>query len=146
MATSVVEVGGKGGQHFYFNGMDKGSLLKKIQVWEGDSQINSVAVWLTDDRSKEFGESAGNLEEFAFDDDEIFASLSLWPNQDGTHLGAIKFKTSNSREFYACVTSDKLQPEVVVDVESGKCPGIQGCSGADIDRFGFIMLKKKSAA
>ncbi|KAK2836811.1 hypothetical protein Q7C36_014680 [Tachysurus vachellii] len=145
MATSVVEVGGMGGQHFYFNGMNNQSLLKKIKVWEGDLEIKAVKVWLTDGQFKPFGVPDRNLKEFTFDDDEIFASLSLWPNQAGTHLGAIKFKTSSSWEFHACVTSCQLQSEVVVDVESGNCPGIQGRSEADIDRFGFVILKKKSA-
>ncbi|KAK2836812.1 hypothetical protein Q7C36_014681 [Tachysurus vachellii] len=142
--TGVVEVGGTGGKPFNFNGMDDGSLLKKIKVWEGDLVIQAVKVWLTDGQSEEFGVPDGNLKEFTFDDEEIFASLSLWPNQAGTHLGAIKFTTSSSREFHACVTSGLLQEEVVVDVESGKCPGIQGRSEADIDRFDFMMLKKKS--
>ncbi|KAK2854518.1 hypothetical protein Q7C36_006387 [Tachysurus vachellii] len=144
--TSVVEVGGTGGKPFNFNGMDDGSLLKKIKFWEGDLEIKAVKVWLTDDRSEEFGVPDGILKEFTFVHEEIFASLSLWPNQAGTHLGAIKFMTSSSREFYACVRSGLLQSELVVHVESGKCPGIQGRSEADTDRFGFMMIKKKSAA
>ncbi|MGL4646961.1 MAG: jacalin-like lectin [Cetobacterium sp.] len=143
--TSVAEVGGTGGKPFNFNGMDNGSLLKKIKVWEGDLVIQAVKVFLTDGQSKPFGVPDGILKEFTFDDEEKFTSLSLWPNKAGTHLGAIKFKTSSSREFHARVTSGQLQPEVVVDVESGKCHGIQGCSGADINRFGFLMLKKTSA-
>ncbi|MGL4647046.1 MAG: hypothetical protein ACRCVL_08175, partial [Cetobacterium sp.] len=71
--TSVVEVGGKGGQPFNFNGMNNQSLLKKIKVWEGDLEIKAVKVFLTDDRSEEFGVPDGNLKEFTFVDEEIFA-------------------------------------------------------------------------
>ncbi|KAK2829078.1 hypothetical protein Q7C36_017068 [Tachysurus vachellii] len=143
--TSIREVGGTGGNPFNFNGIETGTLLKRIQVWEGDSQIKAVMVWLTDDRSGQFGVMAGSQREFTFEKDEIFASLSLWPSQDGTHLGAIKFKTSIGNQFYASMKSGTLQPEVKVDVATGKCIGIQGRSGAAINSFGFIMVKKPSA-
>ncbi|XP_047656468.1 aerolysin-like protein [Tachysurus fulvidraco] len=145
MATSIVQVGGRGGQPFTFTGKETGSWLQKIQVWEGDSQIKAVKVWLTDNEPKEFGVPDGSPKEFTFEKDEKFTSLSLWPNKDDTHLGAIKFTTSSFREFHAKVRLTQLQPEVQVDVETGKCIGIQGRYGTGIDRFGFTLLKKKSA-
>ncbi|XP_026993991.2 aerolysin-like protein [Tachysurus fulvidraco] len=139
---SIVEVGGNGGEPFNFNGQENGSLLKKIQVWEGDSQIKAVMVVLADNRIAQFGIPAGELQEFTFKNDEIFDSLSLSPNQEGTHLGAIKFSTNTGKQFFASMKSGKLKPEVQVDVASGKCIGIQGRSSSGIDRFGFMMLNK----
>ncbi|XP_026993989.2 aerolysin-like protein [Tachysurus fulvidraco] len=139
--ADVVEVGGEGGDVFNFNGTENGSMLKTIQVWEGECQIKAMKVWLTDGQSKQFGVPAGNLKEFNFEDGEHFTSLSLWPNQEGTHLGAIKFKTSHSREFYASLTKGSLKPEAPVDVASGICLGIKGRSGSDIDLVGFIFPK-----
>ncbi|KAK2829076.1 hypothetical protein Q7C36_017066 [Tachysurus vachellii] len=130
----VVEVGGQGGNAFDFNGTKNGSKLKTIQVW------------LTDGRSEQFGDPPGNLKEFTFEDGEHFTSLSLWPNKDGKRLGAIKFKTSHSREFYASMTKGGLKPEVSVDVASGICMGIKGRSGWDIDRFGFIFINPVKSA
>ncbi|XP_047656465.1 aerolysin-like protein [Tachysurus fulvidraco] len=141
-----IEVGGQGGSPFDFNGIKTGSTLKTIQVWEGDYKIKAMKVWLTDDRSEQFGDPAGILKEFAFEDGEHFTSLSLWPNQDGTRLGAIKFKTSHSREFYARLTTRRLKPEVPVDVASGICMGIKGRSGADIDCLGFMFMKTIKSA
>ncbi|XP_060748025.1 aerolysin-like protein [Tachysurus vachellii] len=114
-------------------------MLKTIQVWEGDCQIKAMKVWLTDDRFEQFGDPAGNLKEFTFGNREYFSSLSLFPNQDGSRLGAIKFETCQSREFYAAMINFTLQPEVKVDVASGICMGIKGRSGLDIDRLGFMF-------
>ncbi|XP_060748880.1 aerolysin-like protein [Tachysurus vachellii] len=140
------EVGGQGGNAFNFNGNDTGSMLKKIQVWEDDNTLRAVKVWLTDGRSEQFGRPAGNIKEFTFENGEYFTSLSLWPNQDGTRLGAIKFKTSQSREFFAILKNGRLNPEVSVDVAFGICIGIKGRSGRDIDRFGFIFIRSVKSA
>ncbi|XP_060748886.1 aerolysin-like protein [Tachysurus vachellii] len=135
----VVEVGGRGGETFDSNGSGNGSMLKKIQVWEGDCQIKAMKVWLTDGRFEQFGVPARNLKEFIFGSREYFSSLSLFPNQESTRLGAIKFETCQSREFYAAMINFTLQPEVPVDVASGICMGINGRSGLDIDRLGFMF-------
>ncbi|XP_060749197.1 aerolysin-like protein isoform X2 [Tachysurus vachellii] len=121
-------------------------MLKTIQVWEGEWQIKAMKVWLTDDRSEQFGVPAGNLKEFNFEDGEHFTSLSLWPSENGSRLGAIKFKTSHSREFYASLTIWTLKPEVPVDVASGICMGIKGHSGLDIDHLGFIFINTVKSA
>ncbi|XP_026993878.2 aerolysin-like protein isoform X5 [Tachysurus fulvidraco] len=144
--ADVVEVGGEGGGPFDFNGTENGSMIKMIQVWEGEWQIKAMKVWLTDGRSELFGEPAGNLKEFNFEDGEHFTSLSLWASQNGSRLGAIKFKTSHSREFYACLTIWTLKPEVSVDVASGICMGIKGRSGCDIDRLGFMFINTIKSA
>ncbi|XP_060748872.1 aerolysin-like protein isoform X2 [Tachysurus vachellii] len=144
--SPVVDVGGQEGEPFDFNGTGNGSMLKKIWVWEGDCQIKAMKVWLTDGRFEQFGDPAGNLKEFNFEDGEHFTSLSLWPNQEGSRLGAIKFKTSHSREFGATMIHWSLQSEVPVDVASGICMGIKGHSGLDIDRLGFMFMNTVKSA
>ncbi|XP_058261025.1 aerolysin-like protein [Hemibagrus wyckioides] len=146
--ADVVEVGGDGGDAFNFNGTENGGMLKKILVWEGDWQIKAVKVCLTDGRSEWFGNPAGGSKEFTFEDGEHFTSLSLWHNesQNGSRLGAIKFKTNQSREFYAGLKSSQLKPEVPVDVASGICMGIKGRSGLDIDCLGFLFINTIKSA
>ncbi|MCJ8739647.1 hypothetical protein PDJAM_G00049630 [Pangasius djambal] len=138
--ADVVVVGGNGGQPFNFDGTENGTMLKKIWVWVGDWQVKAMKVWLTDGQSRQFGEPNGNHTEFIFEDGEHFISLSLSASGNGTRLGAIKFKTNHSREFFARLTGWVLQPEVPVDVASGICMGIKGRSGLDIDCLGFMFI------
>ncbi|XP_026802858.1 aerolysin-like protein [Pangasianodon hypophthalmus] len=138
--ADVVVVGGNGGGPFDFNGTENGTMLKKIWVWVGNWTVKAMKVWLTDGQSRQFGEPDGNFTEFIFEDGEHFTSLSLWANGNGTRLGAIKFKTNHSREFFARLTGWVLQPEVPVDVASGICMGIKGHSGSDIDCLGFMFI------
>uniref|UniRef100_A0A671S3N2 Jacalin-type lectin domain-containing protein n=1 Tax=Sinocyclocheilus anshuiensis TaxID=1608454 RepID=A0A671S3N2_9TELE len=84
--------------------------------------------------------SPGPYQEYAFKPGERFTSLSLWGNGAGTRLGAIKFKTSESREFFAKMTSWGLKKEYPMDVGSGYCLGVVGRAGADIDSMGFMFL------
>ncbi|XP_047656464.1 aerolysin-like protein [Tachysurus fulvidraco] len=144
--ANVVEVGGQGGGPFDFNGTENGSMLKTIQVWEGTYTLRAVKVWFTDGRSEQFGKPDGILKEFTFEDGEHFTSLSLWPIKNGSRLGAIKFKTNHSREFYASLETKSLKPEVPVDVASGICLGIKGHSGWDIDRLGFMFINTIKSA
>ncbi|KAG7335306.1 hypothetical protein KOW79_001902 [Hemibagrus wyckioides] len=76
----------------------------------------------------------------------IMSYLANVVEVDGSRLGAIKFKTSHSREFYARLRCWRLKPEVSVDVASGICMGIKGRSGWDIDRFGFIFINTVKSA
>lgn len=89
---------------------------------------------LTDGQSRRFGVPSGNFTEFIFEDGEHLTSLSLWASGDGTCLGAIKFKTNQSQEFFV------LKPLVPVDVASGICMGIKGHSGLNIDCIGFMFI------
>ncbi|XP_036415512.1 aerolysin-like protein [Colossoma macropomum] len=133
-------IGGKGGNAFDFNGIDNGSTLQKIWVWVGGWQIRGIRVWLTDGRSMEFGQRNGNYSEFKFNDGERFASLSLWGNGAGTRLGAIKFKTSHDREFFAKMTDWGLKTEYPINIGCGICIGVKGRSGHDIDCLGFRFI------
>lgn len=136
----VVVIGGGGGAPQNFTGTDNGATLKKIWVWIHDRRVKAMKFWLTDDRSTQWGNPNGAFSEFIFKDGEQFTSLSLWARNDGTRLGAIKFKTTNAREFFAGLSSSELQREVPVDVASGICMGVKGGAGADVDRIGFVFI------
>ncbi|XP_048011007.1 aerolysin-like protein [Megalobrama amblycephala] len=138
--TTLWLIGGDGGGPFSFTGENNGASLEKIWVWVGGWQVKAVRVWLSDGRDQTFGEPAGDHQEFKFQPDECFASLSLWGNGAGTRLGAIKFTTSLGREFSAQMTSWGLKKEYPMDVGSGFCLGVVGRDGVDIDCMGFMFL------
>nr|BAK19070.1 PL-toxin I [Plotosus lineatus] len=133
-------IGGQGGSNFDFNGTNNGSTVRKIWVWAAGWQIKSMKIWLTDGREQQFGNPAGNHSEFEFQDGECMTSLSLWGNGAGTRLGAIKFKTNRSREFFAHMTDWGLKTEYPIDVGSGICVGVTGSAGSDIDCLGFMFI------
>ncbi|KAL7843242.1 hypothetical protein AOLI_G00247540 [Acnodon oligacanthus] len=136
----VLLIGGSGGKDFDFNGMKYGATLEKIWVWVGGWQIKAIQVWLTDGRSMQFGKPSGNHSEFIFQNGEHMTSLSLWGNGVGTRVGAIKFKTNRSREFFTHMTDGGLKKEIPADVGSGICIGITGRAGEDIDCLGFKFI------
>ncbi|XP_016091579.1 natterin-like protein [Sinocyclocheilus grahami] len=138
--TTLGLIGGGGGASFSLTGENNGAGLEKIGVWVGEWQVKAVKVWLSDGRSQTFGNPDGPYQEYMFKPGECFTSLSLWGNGAGTRLGAIKFKTSESREFFAKMTSWGLKQEYPMDVGSGYCLGVVGRAGADIDSMGFMFL------
>ncbi|KAG2458276.1 aerolysin-like protein [Polypterus senegalus] len=141
MALPVTIIGGKGGGPFVFTGYKNGALLEKIGVWVGSTCVKAMKLWLTDGRSQQFGVSGSYpYTEFKFENGELFSSLSLWDNGDGTRLGAIKFRTTKSREFFAKMTARGLKTEFPIDVGSGVCLGVKGRSGLDIDSAGFMFI------
>uniref|UniRef100_A0A8C7PGJ5 Jacalin-type lectin domain-containing protein n=1 Tax=Oncorhynchus mykiss TaxID=8022 RepID=A0A8C7PGJ5_ONCMY len=139
MATRLTTIGGGGGMPFEFHGMKNGATLKKIGVAVEGWQVKAVRAELTDGRVATFGE-AKTFTEFEFDLGERITKLSLWGNGAGTRLGAIKFTTSNKREFFEKMTSWGLKKEYTIDVGSGICLGLQGRSGSDIDCMGFVFI------
>ncbi|CDQ92459.1 unnamed protein product [Oncorhynchus mykiss] len=84
-------------------------------------------------------ETFGNFE-FELYLGERITKLSLWGNGVGTRLGAIKFTTSENREFFEKMTSWGLKTEYTIDVGSGICLGLQGRYGSDIDCMGFLFI------
>ncbi|XP_026802861.3 aerolysin-like protein [Pangasianodon hypophthalmus] len=142
--ADVVEVGGNEGSAFNFNGIENGTMLKKIWVWVGKKKVKAIKVQLTDDQSERFGVLDGKMSEFTFEDGEHFTSLSLWENGDGTRLGGIKFKTNHSREFSASMSNLNSKSVVPVDVASGICMGIKGraemSKSPGISSLGFMFI------
>ncbi|XP_035611634.2 aerolysin-like protein [Oncorhynchus keta] len=139
MATTLHLIGGGGGTYFEFHGMDNGATIKKIGVAVGGSQVKAVRVELTDGKGATFGD-AETFNKFEFNLGERITKLSLWGNGAGTRLGAIKFTTSENREFFEKMTSWPLKTEYTIDVGSGICLGLQGRSGSDIDCMGFLFI------
>ncbi|XP_033933090.1 aerolysin-like protein [Pseudochaenichthys georgianus] len=138
--TTLYEIGGNGGHSFSFTGESNGATLKQLNVWVGGSQVRGVQVLLTDGRQELFGQRSGSSQQYMFQLGECFTSLSLWGNGAGTRLGAIKFKTNRSGEFFAKMTSWGLKTEYPMDVGSGICFGVVGRCGSDIDCMGFMFL------
>ncbi|XP_078470960.1 aerolysin-like protein [Lampetra planeri] len=133
-------IGGQGGNEFSFDGQENVATLQKLSVSVGGCRVRGVEVWLTDGRRKTFGTMYSSAQEFEFKSGEFITSLSLWNNGDGTHLGAIKFRTSHSREFFANMTDLELKNEYKIDVGSGICLGVQGRAGSYIDSMGFLFI------
>ncbi|KAI4793430.1 hypothetical protein KUCAC02_032728 [Chaenocephalus aceratus] len=138
--TTLYEIGGNGGHSFSFTGESNGATLKQLNVWVGGSEVRGVQVLLTDGRQELFGQRSGSSQQYIFQPGECFTSLSLWGNGAGTRLGAIKFKTNHSGEFFAKMTSWGLKTEYPMDVGSGICFGVVGRCGSDIDCMGFMFL------
>ncbi|XP_036415312.1 aerolysin-like protein [Colossoma macropomum] len=137
----ILEIGGKGGTAFDFNGIDCGATLEKIGAWAGGWQIRSIKVWFTNGQSMQYGDTGdGPYSEYTFKPGEHITSLSLWGNGAGTRLGAIRFTTTRDSTFFAKMTSWSLKKEYPVDIGSGVCIGIVGRSGADIDSLGFRFI------
>uniref|UniRef100_A0AAZ3RPV0 Jacalin-type lectin domain-containing protein n=1 Tax=Oncorhynchus tshawytscha TaxID=74940 RepID=A0AAZ3RPV0_ONCTS len=126
MATTLQLIGGGGGSSFEFHGMDNGATLKKIGVAVEAWQVKAVRAELVDRHVETFGDH--------------ITKLSLWGNGVGTRLGAIKFTTSQNRQFFEKMTSWPLKTEYTIDVGSGICLGLEGRSGSDIDCMGFLFI------
>ncbi|XP_034089236.1 aerolysin-like protein [Gymnodraco acuticeps] len=138
--TTLHKIGGDGGHSFSFTRESTGATLKQLNVWVGGSQVKGVQAFLTDGSHDLFGQRSGSSQEYTFQPGECFTSLSLWGNGAGTRLGAIKFKTNRSGEFFAKMTSWGLKTEYPIDVGSGICFGVVGRCGHDIDNMGFMFL------
>ncbi|XP_036415379.1 aerolysin-like protein [Colossoma macropomum] len=143
----VLQIGGRGGSAFNFNGIDSGATLEKIGAWAGGWQIKSIKIWLTNGQSRQYGDpSDGPYSEYTFKKGEHITSLSLWGNGAGTRLGAIKFTTTLGGEFFPQMTSWGLKTEYPIDIGSGICMGVIGGAGADIDSLGFIFINTIKSA
>ncbi|KAI5623118.1 aerolysin-like protein [Silurus asotus] len=136
--ADVVEVGEERGNESDFDGTTNGATLKNICVWVNDNKVKGLKVSLTDDKSELFGKKIGKVFDFTFEAGEHFSSLSLWKSENENRLGAIKFKTNHSREFFASIK--KITTEFPVDVASGICLGIKVHSNEGIYRLGFKFI------
>ncbi|XP_004085117.1 aerolysin-like protein [Oryzias latipes] len=139
----VLVIGERGGGSFTFTGESNGATLKKLCVWVGVWQVRGIKVWLTDDQVQQFGKPEGGFSELEFQDGEQIKSLSLWGNNDGTRLGAIRIRTPASQEFFPKMTKWDLKQEkkeYPIPVGSGICLGVLGRCGHDIDSLGFAFI------
>uniref|UniRef100_A0A8C7N3Q8 Aerolysin-like C-terminal domain-containing protein n=1 Tax=Oncorhynchus kisutch TaxID=8019 RepID=A0A8C7N3Q8_ONCKI len=118
MATRLQLISGGGGSSFEFHGMDNGATIKKIGVAVEGWRVKAVRAELVDRRVATSGNSH-TFNEFEFKLGERITKLSLWGNDVGTRLGAIKFTTSQNRQFFEKITSWPLKTEYTIDVGSG---------------------------
>ncbi|XP_035611635.1 aerolysin-like protein [Oncorhynchus keta] len=139
MATRLQLIGGGGGSSFEFHGMNNGATNKKIGVAVEGWRVKAVWEELVDRRVATFGNSH-TFNELEFKLGKRITKLSLWGNGAGTRLGAIKFMTSQNRQFFEKITSWPLKTEYTIDVGSGICLGLEGRSGSDIDYMGFLFI------
>ncbi|XP_051995212.1 stonustoxin subunit alpha-like isoform X1 [Xyrauchen texanus] len=142
MNTGPVIVGGKGGDAFSILTSPIGMTLRKIRVSLRPNTIASIAVTLSDGQEKTFGiQKTEEVQEFLFDENDQILEAVLWPNSHNNRLGGIELivvKMNGTTTFSA--KCDSLGNPQRIDVNSGKCYGMVGRSGDDIDSLGFYFV------
>lgn len=141
-------IGAERGSTFTFNAAQgRYASIKAIEVWAGPDRINGFAVETTDADKAMAGKAGGPSKRFEFHVGERISTLSLWGNGEGAYLGAIKFRTSEGREFDFGMTSWGRKTEYPMQVASGIMAGIFGMQEADgIRGLGFIFYRTITAS
>ena len=139
--------GGPWGEEFAFIKLDKGAVLKRIKAWRSDWRLRGVEVWMSDGSRYLAGTRVGNSSEYRFKKGERLTKLNVEASDNQSpqgyrRLGAIWFSTNKGNSWG--IFSNDLKESGVYwqDVGSGICCGVFGAKGADVDRFGFAMLRK----
>lgn len=137
-------IGAEQGQPFTFNAaLGRYAGIRAIEVWAGPDRINGVFVETTDNDSALAGKKDGPSRRFEFHVGERIVSLSLWGNGAGAYLGAIKFRTSEGREFDFGMTEWGRKKEYPMDPASGIMAGVFGRFEADGVRcMGFLFYRR----
>lgn len=81
-------------------------------------------------------------EECVFDKDEKILAATLWPNVSNDRVAGLEFvveKSDGGRRTFS-VMYELLGQPVRLDVRSGRCYGIIGRSGTQIDALGFYFI------
>lgn len=94
-------------------------------------------------RKIEVGNLKGTSQhEFLFDDNDKIVAATLWTNKNQNRCGGLEFVVakSNGKRTTLSVKCPHLGTPVQVDVKSGKCYGIVGRSGDEIDALGFYFI------
>ncbi|XP_051745180.1 stonustoxin subunit alpha-like [Ctenopharyngodon idella] len=141
-------VGGTGGDEFSFksalyNAFQKITITYNQNAFFTSNRVtslNTIQVIFQDFQMIKVGRVAGNKEKvFLFDITDKIVNATLWPNRDGTRFGGLEFvveKNDGERITMSIKRADLGEP-VIVNVGSGKCYGIKGRSGDEIDALGF---------
>ena len=146
--TSNYAVGGAGGEGFKVNAdVDKFdgtkcNWIRSLTFWCNDTCMRGCAVQLNGASKSvnKIGQLDGDKsQKFIFGDGEKLTSLTLWCSKFSTgRLGGVEWKTSENRSFsFGFKNCDPYSP----DVGSGVLVGVFGSAGADIDCFGFAILR-----
>ncbi|KAL2602952.1 hypothetical protein R1flu_017218 [Riccia fluitans] len=142
----LTQTGGDGGSDFCCYGKSENKILEKIKVWATDHCIKGIKVWLTDDPPRTFGDTSDHhrYDEFIFNPTERITDLYLCDNGSGTRMGWIYFETSEKRMFEFGMRGGYKNQKYIVDVDCGMCAGVIGAAGCDLDRLGFVFLRRVS--
>ncbi|XP_048067147.1 cytolytic toxin-alpha-like [Megalobrama amblycephala] len=143
-------VGGTGGDEFSFKSASYNSFYKIVITYDGDDDdddmeihsLNTIEVIFQDYQMIKVGKVAGDYEEvFLFDITDKIVTAKLWPNRQGTRFGGLEFvvEKNNGERRTLSIKRDDLGEPVIVNVGSGKCYGIKGRSGDEIDALGFYF-------
>ncbi|XP_016308771.1 stonustoxin subunit alpha-like [Sinocyclocheilus anshuiensis] len=135
-----VIVGGKGGDEFSFKSFS--SSIWKISITFSKMTLNTIQVIFNTGHMVKVGNSAGSKEQtFQLDENEKIVAATLWPNYCLNRCGGLEFVIAkNGSERMLSVKCDALGEPVRVHVKSGKCYGIKGRSGDEIDALGFYFI------
>lgn len=91
----------------------------------------------------EVGNRPGSAQhEFLFDNNDKIVAATLWPNKNENRCGGLEFVVAkiNGTRTTLSVKCSLLGKPVKADVKSGKCCGIMGRSGDEIDALGFYFI------
>ncbi|XP_073712731.1 verrucotoxin subunit beta-like [Misgurnus anguillicaudatus] len=134
-------VGGKGGDEFTFITRNRYS-IHKISISYKLSTLSTIQVTFHCGHTMNVGNKVGNArEEIVLDINDKILSAKLWPNRCNNRAGGLEFVVKKMNGLTAChrVKCNDLGEPVSIDVKSGKCYGITGRSGDDIDALGLYF-------
>ncbi|XP_051743819.1 cytolytic toxin-alpha-like isoform X2 [Ctenopharyngodon idella] len=141
-SAKPVIVGGRGGGEFFFN-TPSSSTVERIIFTYNQETLRTVQVTFKGGHKIEVGNLKGTSQhEFLFDDSDKIVAATLWPNKNQNRCGGLEFVVakSNGKRTTLSVKCPHLGTPVKVDVKSGKCYGIAGRSGDEIDALGFYFI------
>ncbi|XDV11418.1 hypothetical protein PO909_000364 [Leuciscus waleckii] len=140
--AAPVIVGGTGGDEFTL----KSALynqFKKIIITYNSTSLNTIQVIFQDGQLIQVGSVAGLHEaEFLFENTDKIVTATLWPNKNHDRFGGLEFEVekSNDEKEIMSIKSKELGEPVMVNVGSGRCYGITGRSGEEINALGFYFI------
>lgn len=145
--TSITElttaIGAEIGVPFTFNAASgRYAGIKAIQAWAGPDRIAGFRVETTDNDAALAGKDSGPTKRFEFNIGERIVSLTLWGNGAGGYLGAIRFRTTEGREFDFGMTDWGRKTEYNMNVASGIMAGVFGrFEGDGVRCMGFLFYR-----
>uniref|UniRef100_A0A8C1QMK1 Uncharacterized protein n=1 Tax=Cyprinus carpio TaxID=7962 RepID=A0A8C1QMK1_CYPCA len=141
-SAQPVIVGGRGGDEFSFKSPSS-STFKKIYFTFNQETLRTIKFIFKNGHVIEVGNVPGCAQrEFLFDANDEIVATTLWPNKRGDRCGGLEFVVAkrNGKRATLSFKCQMLGDPVKVDVRSGKCCGITGRSGDEIDALGFYFM------
>ncbi|XP_057183269.1 cytolytic toxin-alpha-like [Triplophysa rosa] len=137
-----VIVGGTGGGAFCFMSNSENT-IQKIRITYNKVSFNTIQVTFNNGNVINVGGVPENDHaECVFDKDEKILAARLWPNVRNDRVAGLQFEIakSNGERRTFSVKCLLLGQPVSLDVKSGRCYGIIGRSGSQIDALGFYFI------